>query len=217
LRLSAVAYVSLHRLVLAMNLTRRVAAFSPLLMAAASPSAQPSGALTRRLDGHTFDEFLRVTLRNYSVPGAVIAVADASDTVLVKGYGVRQADSSPRVDENTRFQIASLSKFIAATAIATVVDRNVVSWDVPVRKFSPDTALAEAYAMENATLRDYLAHRTGLPAYAGDLLAQLGYGTEEVDRRARFLPSLTTAFDRNGPTRTMEYFSASRVRLKRPD
>jgi CubicO group peptidase (beta-lactamase class C family) len=48
--------------------------------------------------------------------------------------------------------------------------------------------LAEPYATENATLRDYFAHRTGLPAYAGDLLTQLGYGPDELVRRARFLP-----------------------------
>jgi CubicO group peptidase (beta-lactamase class C family) len=57
-----------------------------------------------------------------------------------------------------------------------------------VRTFSPDTALAEPYATENATLRDYFAHRTGLPAYAGDLLTQLGYSPDELVRRARFLP-----------------------------
>jgi CubicO group peptidase (beta-lactamase class C family) len=81
-----------------------------------------------------------------------------------------------------------MSKFIAATAVGVLVDRGVVSWDVPVRKFSPDTELAEPYATQYATLRDYFAHRTGLPAYAGDLLTQLGYGPEELMRRARFLP-----------------------------
>jgi len=35
------------------------------------------------------------------------------------------------------------------------------------------------YATENATLRDYFAHRTGLPADTGDLLTQLGYNTDE--------------------------------------
>jgi len=29
------------------------------------------------------------------------------------------------------------------------------------------------------TLRDYFAHRTGLPADTGDLLTQLGYNTDE--------------------------------------
>jgi CubicO group peptidase (beta-lactamase class C family) len=171
-----------------MDRIRRTAIFAPLLIAAAAQSAWPADAIAQRLDERSFDEFIRATLRSYSVPGAVVAVADASATVFVKGYGVRQARSPSPVDENTRFQIASLSKFVAATAIATLVDQGVVSWDVPVRQFSPDTVLAEPYATENASLRDYLAHRTGLPAYAGDLLAQLGYSPEELIRRARFLP-----------------------------
>ena len=60
-----------------------------------------------------------------------------------------------------------MSKFVTATAIATLVDRGVVAWDRPVNSFSPQTALSVPYATENATLRDYLAHRTGLPAYGG--------------------------------------------------
>jgi CubicO group peptidase (beta-lactamase class C family) len=171
-----------------MDLPRRTVTFAPLLVAAADPIARPKSSLTQLLDERSFDEFTRMTMRDYSVPGAVVALANASETVFVKGYGVRQASSPAPVDENTRFQIASLSKFITATAIATLVDRNLVSWDMPVRQFSPGTMLAEPYASDNASLRDYLAHRTGLPAYAGDLLAQLGYGTEELVRRARFLP-----------------------------
>jgi len=51
--------------------------------------------------------------------------------------------------------------------------RGTVSWDAPVKTFWPNMALAEPYATENATLRDYFAHRTGLPAYTGDLLTRL--------------------------------------------
>jgi CubicO group peptidase (beta-lactamase class C family) len=149
---------------------------------------QADEALQRAVDGRTFDQLVEATLLDYAVPGAVVAVASADDTVFLRGYGLRRRGATGAVDENTRFQIASMSKFIAATAIATLVDRGVVSWDAPVRTFSPDSALAEPYATENATLRDYLAHRTGLPAYAGDLLTQLGYGPDELVRRARFLP-----------------------------
>ncbi len=135
-----------------------------------------------------FDEFVTETLHDLAVPGAVVAVANAEGTVFLKGYGLRRAGAPDPVNGDTRFQIASVSKFVAATAVATLVDRGVVSWDAPVRSFSPDTALAVPYATENASLRDYFAHRTGLPAYAGDLLTQLGYGPGELARRARYLP-----------------------------
>ncbi len=172
-----------------LTITRRAAALMPVLFAVLPQrSARAADPLARRVRGHSFDQFVQATLRDYGVPGAVVAVSSADGTVFLKGYGVRQQGANGAVDENTRFQIASLSKFITATAVGTLVDRGVVAWDVPVHTFSPETVLAEPYATANATLRDYFAHRTGLPAYAGDLLTQLGYGPVELVSRARFLP-----------------------------
>jgi CubicO group peptidase (beta-lactamase class C family) len=163
-----------------MMVTRRLVAFAPFLGAALPTTAQAA-------EWDSFDQFVLRTLHDYGVPGAVVAVVSANGVVFLKGYGVRQTGGADAVDENTRFQIASLSKFVTATAIATLVDRGVVAWDRPVNSFSPQTALSVPYATENATLRDYLAHRTGLPAYGGDLLTQLGYSPDELVHRARFL------------------------------
>ncbi|HYZ62314.1 MAG TPA: serine hydrolase [Acetobacteraceae bacterium] len=176
-----------------MNFARSMQAALLLILAASQgPPARADDALTRTVDGRNFDAFVLTTLQDYAVPGAVVVVTDAERTVFLKGYGVRRAGGSEPVDADTRFQVASIAKFIAATAVARLVDRGVVSWDAPVRSFSPETALAVPYATENASLRDYLAHRTGLPAYGGDLLTQLGYSSGELARRARFL-----AFDKS--------------------
>ena len=144
--------------------------------------------LGRVVNGRDFDQFVRKTLADYAVPGAVVAVASAGATVSVNGYGVRERGRPAAIDPDTRFQIASMSKFIAATAIGTLVDRGVVSWDSPVHGFSPETELAVPYATDTATLRDYFAHRTGLPAYTDDLLAALDLSPDELVRRARFQP-----------------------------
>ena len=144
--------------------------------------------LGRVVNGLSFDQFVQKTLADYAVPGAVVAVASASGTVSVTGYGIRERGSPAAIDPDTRFQIASVSKFIAATAIGTLVDRGVVGWDDPVHGFSPETELAVPYATQTATLRDYFAHRTGLPAYTDDLLTALDLSPDELVRRARFQP-----------------------------
>ena len=163
-----------------MMLTRRSVTIAPFLGAALPIAAQA-------VEWGSFDQFVQKTLHDYAVPGAVVAVVSAKGVVFLKGYGVRRNGAADPVDENTRFQIASMSKFVTATAIATLVDRGTVAWDKPVNSFSPETVLIVPYATENATLRDYLAHRTGLPAYSGDLLTQLGYSPDELVRRARYL------------------------------
>jgi CubicO group peptidase (beta-lactamase class C family) len=162
------------------------AALLAIVLAPSSP-AHADDELMRKIGGFTFDQRIQALLQEYGVPGAVVVVANPSSTVYLKGFGVRRLGAPGPVDGDTRFQIASMSKFVTATAIATLVDRRIVSWDAPVRTFSPGTMLAEPYATDNATLRDYLAHRTGLPAYAGDLLPALGYDTNDLVRRARFL------------------------------
>ncbi|WP_232631272.1 serine hydrolase [Methylobacterium sp. Leaf118] len=145
------------------------------------------GAKAGSSDDAAFDRFVEETRRRYGVPGAVVVVANARGAVTVKGYGLKEQGKPGRVDPDTRFQIASVSKFVTATAVGTLVERGVVSWDGPVQALSPETVLALPYATETATLRDYFAHRTGLPAYAGDLLPDLGLPSEDLVRRARFL------------------------------
>jgi CubicO group peptidase (beta-lactamase class C family) len=157
-------------------------------LGSASHAAHADDPLGQVMNGLTFDQFVQKTLADYTVPGAVVAVASTDGTVFVKGYGVRERGKPPPIDPDTRFQIASMSKFVAATAVGTLVDRGMVSWDGPVTGFSPQTELAVPYATETATLRDYFAHRTGLPAYTGDLLTQFDLTADELVRRARFLP-----------------------------
>src|SRR4051794_34039797 len=96
-------------------------------------AAQADDALTREVEGLTFDQFVQGALRDYAVPGAVVVVASAVRIAFLKGYGVRRRGAAGAVDENTRFQLASMSKFVAATAVGTLIDRGVVSWDAPVR------------------------------------------------------------------------------------
>ena len=153
-------------------------------------AAQAAGGLdqlNRGGDGLSFDQFVNKTLRDHNVPGAVVVVVEDDRTIFLKGYGVRAAGKPGLVDENTRFQLASLSKFLAASALGTLVDEHKLSWDTPIVEYLPDLEFNDPYATRHATLRDLLAHRSGLPAYTGDLLTRLGYDAEQIRYRLRFL------------------------------
>jgi CubicO group peptidase (beta-lactamase class C family) len=164
--------------------------FSVLLIAGISAVPQKGRAddpLARVVNGVTFDQFVARTLREYGVPGAVVAIASSTGPVFVKGYGTRKTGENAPADQDTRFQIASMSKFLTATAVGTVVDRGAIDWDRPVRSFNPELAMAEPYATQWVTLRDFLAHRSGLPAYGGDILTRFGLSTAQLVNRARYL------------------------------
>ena len=137
------------------------------------------------LDG--FDTFLEGAREDWSVPGVAVAVVKDDEVVYIGGHGVRHVGEPGKVDENTIFQLASVSKTFTAASLGALVDEGKLGWDDAVVSHLPGFELYDPYATMNATVRDLLAHRTGLPAFTGDLLGEMGYDREEVLARARYL------------------------------
>lgn len=132
------------------------------------------------------DRLVEQTLEKTGVPGMAIAVVCKDRVVHLKGYGVREAGKEERVDVDTVFQVASVSKPIASTVLAALVGEGTIDWDDRVIDFDPGFRLSDPFVTREVTVRDLLCHRSGLPDHAGDLLEDLGYGRAEVLRRLRF-------------------------------
>jgi len=132
------------------------------------------------------DAFISRALKQYQVPGAAIAVVQDGQPVLLKGYGVRDVTKTGDVDENTIFQLASVTKTLTGAAAATVVDEGKLEWDTPIFNYLPEFVGYDPYMTRWLTERDLLAQRTGWPAFTGDQLDSFGYDRAEILRRLRF-------------------------------
>lgn len=122
------------------------------------------------------------------VPGAAVAVVQGDELLYAGGFGVRKLGEAAEIDENTVFQIASMSKPIGATVIATQVTQGVVDWSTPVAPLLPGFALADPWVTEHVTVADLYSHRSGLPAAAGDELEDLGYDRDYIIDHLRYQP-----------------------------
>ena len=120
------------------------------------------------------------------VPGIAVGVLHNDKLVVQKGFGVREAGLSSRVTADTVFQLASVSKPFASTVVAGLVGDGVVSWDSRLRDLFPTFEMYEPWVTREVTIRDMLAHRSGLPDHAGDLLEDIGYDRSEVLHRLRY-------------------------------
>ena len=118
-------------------------------------------------------------LKNTGVPGIAVAIVHGGKTVYAKGFGVRDASKGDgqdnKVDADTVFQLASVSKSVGATVVAREVTDKVISWDTPVVSKLPWFALSDPYVTSHVTVADLYSHRSGLPDHAGDKLEDLGY------------------------------------------
>lgn len=154
-----------------------VAVLTALGATSASAQQAPAG----------LDAFMRQTLEDYEVPGASVVVVQEGKVVFLKGFGVRHFERPEPVDEHTLFMLASVSKTFTAGLIGTLVDDGKIDWDDPVVDHLPQMQLYDEYATRHVTSRDFLAHRSGLPAFTGDLLEKQGYSRPEILRRLRYL------------------------------
>ncbi len=124
--------------------------------------------------------------RRTGVPGIAVGVVHADEVVYQKGFGVREAGSSPRVTADTVFQLASVSKPIAATIVAGAVGDGVAGWDSKLSDLMPAFEMYDPWVTREVTVRDMFSHRSGLPDHAGDLLEDIGYDRAEVLHRLRY-------------------------------
>lgn len=163
-----------------------------------------------KLDG--FDEFIDQKMSEYEVPGAVVGIVENDTIVYLNGFGVRELGKQGLVDPDTRFQIASVSKYITGGAIGSLVDEGKLNWDNPVIEYLPDFELKDTYISNHTTLRDLLAHRTGLRR-DGELLGRVGYSNDEILRRMRYL-EFGTGFREKYLYSNAGYFIAGEVAAK---
>jgi CubicO group peptidase (beta-lactamase class C family) len=135
-----------------------------------------------------FDAYVGKALRDWDCPGLAIAIVKSDKVVFTKGYGVRKAGSTTPVDAKTIFGIASCSKAFTAASLAMLVDEGKVKWDDAVTTYLPWFELYDPYVTRQITVRDLLCHRSGLPAFGGDLI---WWGStrsrEETLQRVRFV------------------------------
>ncbi len=134
------------------------------------------------------DSIAATYMKMSGVPGMAVVIVRNGKTVVARGYGVRKAGAPERVDADTVFQIASLSKPVSASVIARRVATGTLSWDTPVVSQLPWFELADPWVSAHVTVGDLLSHRSGLPDHAGDQLEDLGYDQRTILERLRQLP-----------------------------
>jgi CubicO group peptidase (beta-lactamase class C family) len=166
--------------------TLLIAALALLACAPGRPQTTNSGDINAALT--QLDAYVQDSMQKTHIPGLAVAVVYQGRVVFLKGYGVRKLGNLTKVDPDTVFEIASVSKPLASTVVASLVGEGIVSWDDRIQALDPQFALSDPAATAQVTIRDLFSHRSGLPTGAGDVLEVLGYSRPEVLHRIRLVP-----------------------------
>jgi CubicO group peptidase (beta-lactamase class C family) len=127
-------------------------------------------------------------MKKSGIPGMAVAVVHGGKPVYAKGFGVKDIKTGDKVDPDTVFQLASLSKSISSTVVAQQVGEKAIGWDTPIVSKLPWFALSDPAVTKVVSVGDMFSHRSGLPDHAGDMLEDLGYDRRYVLERLRDQP-----------------------------
>jgi CubicO group peptidase (beta-lactamase class C family) len=138
----------------------RVAAAATLSVAADPTSIGMSSDVGLRLDS-----IVAAGLAEGAAPGASLAVGRYGRIVRLRGYGkIDTADGAPAVTDSTLFDMASLTKVIATTTAAMILEEEgKLDIDRPVRFYLPEL---DAPDKANITVRMILTHHGGFESGA---------------------------------------------------
>ena len=108
------------------------------------------------------DSLVNDILESFNIPGIAVGVVVDNEVVLCRGYGDKDLTQRLPVTENTLFTIGSCTKAFTAFILGQLVEEDKIGWDDPVIKFIPEFCLLDRERSSEVTIRDLLAHRTGL-------------------------------------------------------
>jgi CubicO group peptidase (beta-lactamase class C family) len=107
-------------------------------------------------------------LNSSTTPGAAVLVAKDGQVVFEHGYGVTDLRSMRKIDANTNFRLASVTKQFTATAVMLLVQDGKLRYTDRLTDIFPDF---RAYG-NRITVRNLLNHSSGLLDYEDLLAAQ---------------------------------------------
>lgn len=108
-------------------------------------------------------DFVEASRRELEVPGIGFALIDDGKVVWQGGFGVRALGSPAKVDEHTKFMIASNTKGMTTLLLSVLADEGKLKWDEKVVDLYPDFRLGNDQVTQSVLVRHLICACTGLP------------------------------------------------------
>ena len=147
------------------------------------------------------------------VTGLSIALVDGQSVVWSRGFGHADKEAKVPAAADTIYEIGSLSKTLAATAIMRLAEEGRLDIDQPLTKYLPGFSINQRFPTSGPiTIRSVLTHHSGIP---GDLFNGAFTEGKPFDYEAWLFDTLKNEYTA-GPVGSVLAYSNSAMELLRP-
>jgi CubicO group peptidase (beta-lactamase class C family) len=121
---------------------------------------------------------IRSAMRRYHIPGVAVGLIAEGHTWTGQ-FGVTNLENPLPVNDQTLFQIGSITKTITALIAMRLVESGHLALDTPVRRYLPDLLLSDEETAARVTVRHLFQHTAG---WLGDYFDDTGPGDDALER-----------------------------------
>lgn len=139
-----------------------------LSLALLSGVGLPARAADIDASAREFDRYFRQMLKKQGIPGAAYVIVDGDRIVAMDTYGVRVRGKAAKVDKDTVFRLASVSKTFAGSVAGLLAHEQKFSWDDKVVRYVPELSFKTPGLSMQLQVEHLLSHASGLPPNAYD-------------------------------------------------
>lgn len=109
------------------------------------------------------DNAVPAILEEHGAPGVAIGLVKGSKIVGYKFYGVSDIKTKSAYDENTMFNVGSISKVATGWGVMQLVQEGKVDLDEPINSYLKRWQIPESkFNSQLVTLRNVMSHTSGL-------------------------------------------------------
>jgi CubicO group peptidase (beta-lactamase class C family) len=120
-----------------------------------------------------------------NAPGIIVAIISSDGVIAIGSAGVRKAGSEIVITTDDKVHLGSCTKVMTSVMLATLVADGKLSWDMKLTEAIPEFEKTIHPDFQNATLWQFLTHRTGLHKNPSDWSAHTD--KEITERRLAIL------------------------------
>ncbi|QFT55869.1 serine hydrolase [Microbulbifer sp. THAF38] len=130
--------------------------------------ALPARAMDIDARAKEFDRYFRKMMAGKSIPGGAYVIVDGNRVVAMDTYGVRIRGKKGKVDRDTVFRLASVSKTFAGSMATILEHEERFKWDDKVINYVPDLSFKTPSLSRQLQVEHLLSHSSGLTPNAYD-------------------------------------------------
>lgn len=133
------------------------------------------------------DSVLNQVLKDQHIAGFAVAVVKGDEVIYSKGFGYRDVENKKLVTPNTLFAIGSSSKAFTSSLIGLLEKDGKLKLDDKATSVLPQLSFYNTEMNNQITVRDLMAHRTGISRYDMSWFLFNTANRDSIIRRVKYM------------------------------